>query len=304
MKQVLVTGATGFTGSHVVPLLLQAGYEVRCFARPSSDRKSLSSFNVEWASGDLGDTDSLKAAMAGMDILANIASIGFGHAPNIVNAAVDSGVKRAVFISTTALFTTLKAPSKAVRSAAEATIRNSLLDCTILRPTMIYGTTRDRNMCRLIRYLRNYPAIPIIGNGECLQQPVYVEDLARAIVKVLATENTLRKAYNTPGAKALTMNQVVDTISELLGRRVKKVHLPAAPFVKGLAFLERSGVTLPIKAEQILRLNEDKAFSFDEAARDFGYKPLCFQEGIGREIEAMGYNPQITQITRINGRKN
>jgi len=68
--------------------------------------------------------------------------------------------------------------------------------------------------------------------------------------------------------------------------------------------LERSGVTLPIKAEQILRLNEDKAFSFDEAARDFGYKPLCFQEGIGREIEAMGYNPQITQITRINGRKN
>jgi nucleoside-diphosphate-sugar epimerase len=227
--------------------------------------------------------------MKGIDILVNIASIGFGHAPNIVNAALESGIKRVVFISTTALFTTLNAPSKSVRLAAEATIRNSMLDYTILRPTMIYGSPRDRNMSRLVRYLHKYPVFPILGDGECLQQPVNVEDVAGAVVKALGSEKTIGKAYNIPGAKALTMNQVVDTISGILNRRTRKVHLPAAPFVKGLIILENFGIKLPIKSEQMLRLNEDKAFPFDAAMKDFGFAPLDFEEGIRREIHAMDF---------------
>lgn len=291
--RVLVTGATGFTGGHVVPLLHERGVQVRCFVRPSSTTTALP-VGVELAHGDLADQDSLTAALQGVDALVNIASLGFGHAPNIVGAALAAGVRRAIFISTTAIFTSLNAPSKSVRLAAEATVRDSGLAYTILRPTMIYGTSRDRNMCRLVRFIQRSPIIPIAGSGKCLQQPVYVADVAAAVVQALGAEQAAGKAYNISGAEPLTYNQVVDTVAKLSGRRVCKLHLPARPLVRVLSVLERLSLPSPIKAEQILRLNEDKAFDSDAAARDFGYQPMPFHEGIRLELEEMGLVPRKT----------
>ena len=286
--KVLVTGATGFTGSYVVPLLLQQDAQVRCLVRTSSDTSVLPVNRIELAYGDLENRTSIEQALQGIDVLINIASLGFGHAPNIVNAAVAAGVQRAIFISTTAIFTTLNAASKSVRLAAEETIRKSGLAFTILRPTMIYGSSRDRNMCRLIHYLQRWPVFPIFGSGEYLQQPVYVEDVATAVVQSLAATQTIGKSYNISGALSLTFNQVIDTICELLGCNVRKVHLPPAPVVAGLAALQRLSLPLPIKAEQVLRLNEHKAFDFAEATRDFGYQPRSFAEGIRLELKEMG----------------
>src|SRR5688572_32905838 len=100
--KVFVTGATGFTGSRLVPLLLKEGHQVRCLYRASSDRSSLPQPEIEWVIGDLSDSQSLSKAMQGTDIFVNIASLGFGHADSIINAAKNAGIKRAIFISTTA----------------------------------------------------------------------------------------------------------------------------------------------------------------------------------------------------------
>src|SRR5436305_14726910 len=100
--QVLVTGATGFTGSHVVPLLLRDNYRVRCFVRRTSVTGALPVDQVELFFGDLSEKDSLTKALEGMDALVNIASLGFGHATTIVAAAEASGVGSAIFVSTTA----------------------------------------------------------------------------------------------------------------------------------------------------------------------------------------------------------
>ncbi len=152
--KVLVTGGTGFTGSRLIPLLLQNGFQVRALTRSTSDRSPLSALTVEWATGDLSNPETLTAALRGVDALVNIASLGFGHAESIVRSAKEAGVKRGIFISTTAIFTQLNAGSKSIRLAAEEAIQASGLDYTILRPTMIYGSPRDRNMWRLIRLLR------------------------------------------------------------------------------------------------------------------------------------------------------
>jgi nucleoside-diphosphate-sugar epimerase len=286
--KVFVTGGTGFTGSHVLPLLLKNGYEVRCLHRPGSDRSGplRAQPTIEWTLGDISDPQTLSASLQGTDALVNIASLGFGHADSIVRAAQDAGIQRAIFVSTTAIFTKLNAKSKEVRLAAEAAIETSGLKYTILRPTMIYGSPRDRNMWRLIRFMRYSPMIPVFGDGNYLQQPIYVGDVAQAIVNCLCNEQTIGKCYNIAGKAPLTYNQVIDTIAGQMNKGVWKVHIPSTPIVSLLKLLERLRIPFPIKAEQVLRLNENKNFNYGEGERDFGFSPLSFEEGISVEWRA------------------
>src|SRR5215475_8279022 len=218
--KIFVTGATGFTGSRVVPLLLKNGYEVRCLYRASSDRSSFADLNIEWVMGDVSDSQSLTSAMQGADVLVNIASLGFGHAEPIIRAAQNAGIQRSIFISTTAIFTQLNVKSKKVRVAAELAIETSGLQYTILRPTMIYGSPRDRNMWRLIRFMKYSPIIPIFGDGKYLQQPIYVDDVAAAILGCLKSDVTIGKSYNIAGKHPLTYNEVIDTLVKQMNKRV------------------------------------------------------------------------------------
>ena len=173
--------------------------EIRCFVRLNSNVQQIKKLGYDLAYGDLGDLNSLKQGMSGCNILINIASIGFGHAPEIVKIVEEAGIRRAIFISTTALFTQLSVNSKSVRQHAEGCIRASNLDWTILRPTMIYGSLGDRNMIRLIRFLDRFSMIPISGTGNYLQRPVYVEDVAKSVVAVLFNKKTIKNEFNISG---------------------------------------------------------------------------------------------------------
>src|SRR6185503_9539334 len=156
--------------------------------------------------GDLGDAASLDAWLDGCDALVYVASMGFGHVPGVVAAANAAGVRRAVFVSTTGIFTRLAAPSKSVRVAAEDCVRASRLAWTILRPTMIYGARGDRNMERLLRRVAKPWPIVVPGNGRALIQPVHVDDLADAIVAAFRASTAERREYDVSGRAPLSLD--------------------------------------------------------------------------------------------------
>jgi nucleoside-diphosphate-sugar epimerase len=282
---ILLTGATGFLGEFVLEELVQKGHEVTCFIRNTSNLDKIKQLNVNYVYGELDDYKSIREALKGKDALVNIASLGFGHAPNIVNACEELDVKRSIFVSTTGIFTKLNPDSKGIRLNAEKLIKESSLDYTIIRPTMIYGTPRDRNMWRLIKYLKRLPVLPILGSGTYLQQPVYVKDLASVIVSAYENTVSIKKAYNISGATALTYNDVVDITGKTLGKKVIKMHIPMKLSYSLLKMYENVSKNPKLKAEQVLRLNENKDFSYQEAKQDLGYNPLSFEEGIKLEIE-------------------
>lgn len=284
---LLVTGATGFLGEHVVERLLASGETPICLVRPTSQAEKLEAQGLPLRYGDLNDLPSLVKAFAGVDCLVNIASLGFGHAPNILQACHVAGVKRAVFVSTTAIFTAIPAATKSIRVAAERHIQESSLTWTIIRPTMIYGTGRDRNMARLVRYLARYPFIPVLGSGAHLQQPVHVQDVAEAVVSAIGSPRAHYQAYNISGAAPLTYDEVIRSAARAIGARPLIVHIPLPPAVAALQLYERFARRPKLKAEQALRLNEDKAFSHEDATRDLGYNPRRFEEGIAEEVELL-----------------
>ena len=149
---------------------------------------------------------------------------------------------------------------------------------------MIYGTPGDRNIIRLIHWIYRWPVLPIFGNGLFLQQPVYVSDVAWSIVQALESPATINRQFNISGAEPLSYNKLVSTTAKALSRRIRCLHIPAQPVVRMLDILEHIGAPLPIKAEQILRLNEHKEFSHSDAQKVFGYNPISFEEGVRREV--------------------
>jgi nucleoside-diphosphate-sugar epimerase len=125
----------------------------------------------------------------------------------------------------------------------------------------------------------------IFGDGNYLQQPIHVDDVAGAVVRCLSTDQTIGKKYNIAGRHPISYNEVIDTVARQLNKRVWKVHLPKKPAVFFLNLVEHIHVPIPIKAEQILRLNENKNFSYEAAQMDFGFDPISFEDGIRLELK-------------------
>ena len=139
--RLLVVGGSGFLGATCSAKRHFAG--TRPWRWPGA-RKPPARWRAMARSPLAGDLDDARYldetfATARCDALVCVASLGFGHGPGIVAAAEEAGIPRAIFVSTTAVTTTLHPPTKQIRLAAEQQIRGSALDWTILRPTMIYG---------------------------------------------------------------------------------------------------------------------------------------------------------------------
>jgi uncharacterized protein YbjT (DUF2867 family) len=288
---IVVTGATGFTGPFVVRELARRfpSTRLRCFIRPSSDRRALEGAPVEFAEGDLHDEASLAAAFEGADTLVNVASLGFAWVDPLFSAIRRSQLRRGVFFSTTAILTKLPVRSRAHREHGEQLVKESGLAWTILRPTMIYGTQGDRNIARLIAFLERSPIVPIIA-PEARQQPVHVEDVASAVAVVVDNPRTVGQIYNLSGREPLSFETLVREAASAAGRKPLLVRVPFAPVV-GIVRLYNAVVSKPrVKVEQVLRLQEDKAFDHSAARNDFGFSPRSFAEGVRDEMQ--------TRVTR------
>ncbi len=246
---------------------------------------------VETRTGDLADPRALERALQGVHTVVYCASMGFGHVPPLVRQLETAGVRRAVFVSTTAIFTTLPARSRALRLEAEAAVQASALAWTILRPTMIYGSARDRNVSRLLCFLRWSPVYPLVGDGRALHQPIYVDDLADAVVAALASAATVGRAYNLAGAEPLPYADLVCTAARAVGRQVRLARVPLRVALAAAWASTRLPIPRPITPEQVLRLAEDKAFDYSAAVGDFGFRTRSFADGVRLEAASLGLAP-------------
>lgn len=284
-KRIIISGANGFTGRYVCRELKSRGIIFSVILRPGSCTNWMKKNNIEFHFADLNNIIKLSSILKGKECLINIASIGFGSVSNILKSCKNADVKRVIFISSTSIFTKLNAKSKKTRIEAEKMIVNSNLCWTILRPTMIFGSPKDRNMIKLINWIDKVPFIPIFGKGNNFQQPIYVKDLAWSIAEIIENEKTFTEIFDLSGPEPLTFKYIIRTISFYLGKKPLMVFLPYLFIYRVLLLIESFGIKFFIKSEQILRLNEDKIFAIDKAKKIFGYKPTEFNKAIFEEIQ-------------------
>jgi nucleoside-diphosphate-sugar epimerase len=278
--KVLISGGTGLLGQGLLRLLRETGeHEVRCLVRRTSPVERLG--GLELAYGDAGDDGSIARALRGMDAFVHVA--GIRYTPEVLEAMRRARVERLVIVSSTSTHSRFEFRS-APRLVNEALLAGSELRWTVVRPSMIYGSELDHNMHRLLRFLDRWPVFPLFGSGENLWQPVYYEDLARGLYAALTKPGTEGQIYDLPGSRPLTYIDLIRTAAVALGKSTRIVRIPAEPVRQALVVAERIGLPLPVSSEQVLRLREDKAYSYQKAKEELGYAPRTFKKGIALEV--------------------
>ncbi|MBN1354160.1 MAG: NAD-dependent epimerase/dehydratase family protein [Candidatus Omnitrophica bacterium] len=287
-----VTGATGFIGKNLIEKLARDGLLVRCLVRRREDKDLWKYPGVTTFLGDILDKKSLQCATLQTDICIHLASlinsndtamferVNVEGMSNIVKACVDNRIKKFIYVSSIDAETNPSSLYGRTKLAAEEILKNSPLCYTILRPTVVYGRGDHKHIASLIDFIKRSPIVPMIGNGEYKRQPVYAGDLISVIKKCAQTGRTDRKIYNIAGPYALSMNEIVRSISAILGKKRIIVHLPLTIVKRLCLFLGNWSSFIRDHTQQILSIDKDKVADIGQASEELGFKPLDFNQAL------------------------
>lgn len=289
---IFVTGCTCRTGvGHylVERLSSKADILITCLVRKESNVDwTIGLRNVRLMYGSLDEFDTFSAYMAETDVVVHIA--GIRRALNVIRAMEELDVNRGIFVNTTGVFSKFRVASEEYRiieSEMIERLQNSQIKYAIIRPTMIYGNGKDNNIRKIALNLNKCSLFPLFEDSSALIQPVYYEDVAKALLVLLENEQCWGKAYNISGREPITYKRFIEIIAETIGKKVRFVKLPLFPVVTSVSLLNKIFPGFPIKSEQILRTTEDRAFDYKDAQDCFGYNPISFEEGIRLEVEEL-----------------
>lgn len=245
MKNILLVGGSGFLGGHVARRLAAQGHSLTVPTRHRERARHLIVLpTVEVVETDVHDEARLAELVAGQDAVINLVGIlhsryGLPYGPDFARAHVElprkiaaacraAGVRRLVHVS--ALNADAHGPSQYLRSKGEgeAALRaaEEALDLTLFRPSVLFGA-EDAFLNLFARLQRLAPVMPL-GNPKARFQPVYVEDVAQAIVACLDRRDAVGQAYCCCGPRVYTLAELVRYVGEQIGKPRPIIALPEA----------------------------------------------------------------------------
>lgn len=297
--KALVTGATGFVGSHLVDALVRRGDEVTALVRSPGKAALLNQLRVRQVKGDLHDRAALGAAVAGQDVIYHVAGLiaarneaEFLHGnrdgtANLLEAAVAAGTgPRFVLVSSMAAGGPSprgvpldgSQPSAPVtqygrsKLAGEEVVRAGPLPWTIVRPPMVYGP-RDREVLKVFKLAG--PLTPVFGDGSQELSAVYGPDLADSLIAAGTAGGTVNRTYYSCHPELFTSGDFVRMVGAVMGKRVRIVPLPRWLAVGALSI---TGTAARLAGKATI-LTTDKAHEFFQPAWTGDPAPLIRDSG-------------------------
>lgn len=294
---ILVTGGTGFVGSHLIKRLRGEGLPVRALVRNEDKARSLKDLGAEVVAGDVCDQVSLERATTGIERIVHLVgiiqeqagatfqSVHVDGTRNLLEAAKKSGVRHFFYQSALGARPNAKSEYHKTKWAAEEHVRGSGIAYTILRPSLIYGPG-DQFTLRLAEMIRLSPLLPVIGSGLSKIQPIFIDDVVTCILTAVSSDCCLNEIYEIGGPDQLTYEEVTLAIAAALGIHRPTVHLPLF-FMKSLATALQAVLPRPpVTTDQLIMLQEDNVCGPRDLSDAFGVKPVRFREGLGTFLSA------------------
>ncbi|NEP14085.1 MAG: NAD(P)-dependent oxidoreductase [Symploca sp. SIO2C1] len=311
-SRVLVTGATGFTGSALIRKLVAQGLDVVAIARPSSNLEPFTGMKVEWIRGDVFDEDLIKQAIQGVNYLFHIVTpfreaksadivyhnVHFLSTQLLAKYALkEPQFKRFVHVSTIGVHGHVKNPPgdencpmdpgdvyQETKLKGELWIRDFAkqegLPVTVIRPAGIYGPGEKRFLKIFKMVVKKW--VPLIGDGNNLLHFIHVDDLTNFFLLTATHPQAVGEVFICGSQEAITLNKMISIISEYYGISVKFIKLPAAPLFTLGDFFELIcrpfGIEPPIYRRRLAFYTKDRSFNTAKMRNLLGFEPAHSDE--------------------------
>ena len=232
---ILVTGANGFVGRHVTRALAENGVRVRAMVRTARGAAALDAAGCELVRGDVTDPASLRAAARGVRTIVHLVAIVEGTPAtfervmaagtgNLVEAARESDVRRIVLMSALGTGPNAIVPYFRAKWAAEQAVGGSGIDHVVLRPSFVFGSDGGA-LPRFVRIARLFPLTPVIGPGTQRLQPIWIDDVVRAVRLAVDGEGS-NGPVELGGPDPVTWSDFWRRLKSALGTRRPSIHVP------------------------------------------------------------------------------
>jgi NADH dehydrogenase len=291
---VLVTGATGFVGPHVVHALRTRELPVRALIREPGRASRLASWGAEFVQGDVTDLTSLRAAVSGVDTVVHLVAIIKGSRADfervmaqgtrdLVAAAQEAGVRRFVLASALGLNERSRdaVPYFSAKWEMERAVKESGLEYVIFRPSFVFA--KDGGVLpTFVRLARLAPVTPIVGPGTQRLQPIWVEDVAAYYAQAIDLPAAANQTFEIGGPDAPTWNEFWDRLKRALGSRRPSLHLPFG-VMRAQAALTEKLPGAPVTRDQLTMLQlGDNVITSPDAVETFQLPLVPLDEQLRR----------------------
>jgi nucleoside-diphosphate-sugar epimerase len=316
MGDVLVTGATGFTGAALCKRLKSQGERVVALVRPTSRTDALRAEGVETRTVDLGNAASVEGAFERFDTVYHVAAayrsehaaheeftrINVEGTRHLLDAAAKHGVGRFVHCSTVGVQGEIEDPPadenyrfKPGDHYQQSKLEGELLARSyfdagrlpgaVVRPVGIYGPG-DMRFLKLFRSIANGTFV-MIGNGRVLYHMTHIDDLVTGFILAGTHPAALGEVFTIGGPEYTTLRVLVDKIAAVVGRNPPRLRVPFAPVYWASVVCDKVfrsvGLSPPLYPRRVEFFELDRAFSIDKARRLLGYEPrYSLDEGLAQ----------------------
>ncbi|MBN2061989.1 MAG: complex I NDUFA9 subunit family protein [Deltaproteobacteria bacterium] len=293
--RIFLSGGTGFVGNHVINALLENGHMITALVRPGSENKLHRHDEVNIFPGDPCEPGDLNSGSLGCDAIINLVGVirdyprrGFtferlhtGITRDIISAAKQNHISRILHMSalgaghhaSTAYFRT--------KFAAEELLRQSGLEYTIFRPSLIFG--RNGDAIRLFAGMTRKFLVPIIGNGRYCFNPISVRTVAQGFEKALSLRGSIGRILELGGPDEVTFDEIMDIIARVSGRRIFKLHIPVFPLRLSTSVMQYIP-GYPLSSDQITMLLQGSTCDPAPFYQLTGITPVSLEETIKEAI--------------------
>jgi nucleoside-diphosphate-sugar epimerase len=281
-RRVGVIGATSLVGEFVLSRLKGEGRQTIAFTRQQVSRND---GKTEWRrlAGSLLIFDTFcKDSIEQWIFLAPIWVL-----PDYFDFLKAHGARRVVALSSTSRFSKSNSPNKKERALAQVLEEGERrlqvwadeneVEWVVLRPTMIYGRDRDKNLSTMAHFISRFGFFPLLGKANGMRQPVHASDVAQASVAALYARVINNNFYNLSGGEILSYRDMVVRVFAALGRKPRLMVLPLGLFKLAVACLRCLPRYRNFSIAMAERMQQDLVFDHTEAVRDLGFAPKLFQ---------------------------